>query len=412
MSTQARSGWRLPASKMAPWNLAALTVCTVALLVGCTDSNTSPPPRVVTPASVALAPMPAVPSDTDKAEEKVLNFSNWPDYMPEGLIAAFERESGIKVNARIYNTNEELMDRLASGKSGDDLVVPGSNFAAMQIEQGLLRPLDRARLANLANLEPALLASLAAMDPGNRHLVPWAWGYTTVGINTTQVQQALGNTPLPDNAWDLVFNPVYTRSLQKCGIAFLDSPTEIIPAALRYLGKPADASAPEDLKAVGDLLTKVRPHIKMFGSPLIDELASGKACVVLGWSGDMSSAMAQAKEDGSKDDYTVLMPSTGALIFVDTLAIPTTAQHPNNAQAFIDFYLRPENAAMMSNELNYPTGNKAAAAKIQPEVLANEAIFPKEANFKKLASPSKLGMKARIAMTQTYVQFAYGLASK
>ena len=171
-------------------------------------------------------------------EEKVLNIYNWPDYITQDMVANFEKETGIKVNYQTFENNEALQAKLIAGNSGYDLVVPGAVFAKSQIEAGLLRPLDKAQIPNLANLDPAIMAKLDKVDPGNTHLIPWAWSFTTVGINKAKVAKALGNTPMPENAWDLVFNPTYTSKLKSCGIAYLDSPTEIMPPAC-----PAPASS-------------------------------------------------------------------------------------------------------------------------------------------------------------------------
>lgn len=147
-------------------------------------------------------------------------------------------------------------------------------------------------------------------------------GYTTVAINKAQVAKALGSLPMPENAWDLVFNPTYTAKLKSCGIAYLDSPTEIIPPAMHYLGKNAYSNDPADHKAAGQMLAKVRSHIRMFTSTMIDDLAGGKACVALGWAGDMNIARNRAIENSGSSDIEVLLPKSGGLIFFDSLAIP------------------------------------------------------------------------------------------
>ncbi len=361
------------------------------------------PVAVVAPAPVASAP--AAPVNT---EEKLLNIYNWPDYIPEGMIAAFEKESGIKVNYDTFETNEALHAKLVAGNSGYDIVVPGSVFAKPQIEGGLLQPLDKSKIPNLANLDPAIMAKLVKADPGNQYLVPWAWGFTTVGINRTKVEKALGKMPMPENAWDLVFDPKYTGKLKSCGIAYLDSPTEIIPAALHYIGKDAYSNDPADYQAASAMLAKVRKDIRLFSATMIDDIASGKACAAIGWSGDINIAADRAKENGSKDVIESLLPSTGALIFFDTMALTKDAKHPNNAHAFIDFYLRPENAVRMSNEMNYPTANKAAVDKVKPEIAGNKTIFVEADYFEKMVAPSSFSNEAREALANAYTSFKKG----
>jgi putrescine transport system substrate-binding protein len=229
-----------------------------------------------------------------------------------------------------------------------------------------------------------------------------------VGINKTKAMKALGKTPMPENAWDLVFKPEYTSKLKACGIAYLDSPTEIMPVALHYIGKDAYSNNAEDYKAANEMLAKVRKDIRLFSSTMIDDIAGGKACVAIGWSGDINIAAGRAKENKSKDEIVALLPSTGALIFFDTMAITKDAKHPQNAHAFIDFYLRAENAAKMSNDMNYPTGNKAAMDKIKPEVSGNKTIFVDADFMAKMIPPSSFSNAAREALANAYNRFKQG----
>lgn len=342
------------------------------------------------------------------AEEKVLNVYNWPDYIAADMIANFEKETGIKVNYQTFENNEGLQAKLVAGSSGYDIVVPGSVFVKAQIEAGLLKKLDKSQIPNYKNLDPALMSKLIGVDPGNEYVLPWAWSFTTVAINKTKVAKTLGNTPMPENAWDLVFNPTYTSKLKSCGIAFLDSPTEILPPALHYIGKNAYSEDAADHKAAGDMLAKVRKDIRLFSSTMIDDVAGGKACVALGWAGDFNIAIARAKENNSGQDLEVLLPTTGGLIFFDNLAVPADAKHPNNAMVFINYFLRPEVSAALTNELGYPTANKASMANVIPEAAQNKAVFPDEANLGLMVPPAALGNAARESMTATYTSFKKG----
>jgi putrescine transport system substrate-binding protein len=343
-----------------------------------------------------------------QAEAKILNIYNWPDYITEDMVSNFEKESGIKVNYQTFENNEVLQAKLIAGNSGYDIVVPGAVFAKSQIEAGLLQPLDKSKIPNLANLDSAIMAKLDSVDPGNNHLVPWAWSFTTVGINKTKVSQALGNTPMPDNAWDLVFNPTYTSKLKSCGIAYLDSPTEVMPPALHYLGKDAYSSNTADHEAAGEMLALVRQDIRLFSSTLIDDLAGGKACVVLGWAGDINIARSRAIENQTGDEIEALLPKSGGLLFFDNLAIPKDAKHPNNAMAFINYFLQPEVSASLTNELSYPTANKASVALVTPEVGQNKSVFLDEANLQQAVSPSSLSNATRESLTSVYTRFKQG----
>jgi putrescine transport system substrate-binding protein len=364
------------------------------------------PVAVTTPAAPASA---AVAVNT---EEKVLNIYNWPDYIAKDMVANFEKETGIKVNYQTFENNEALHAKLVAGNTGYDIVVPGAVFAKPQIDGGLLARLDKSRISNYGNLDPAIMEKLGAIDAGNAYLVPWAWSFTTVGINKAKVTKVLGSAPnplpMPDNAWELVFNPVYTAKLKSCGIAYLDSPTEVIPPAMHYLGKNAYSNDPADHKAAGEMLDKVRPHIRMFSSTMIDDLAGGKACVALGWAGDINIARARAIENKNGNEVEALLPKTGGLIFFDTLAIPKDARHPNNAHAFIDYYLRPEVSASLTNELGYATANKASLASVKPEIAQDPAVFPDAENLKKMVSPASFSNEARESMSNVFTSFKKG----
>lgn len=341
-------------------------------------------------------------------EAKILNIYNWPDYIAKDMIANFEKEFGIKVNYQTFENNEGLQSQLIAGSTGYDIVVPGAVFAKAQIESSLYQPLDKTKLTNYANVDAALMAKLGQIDPGNAYLLPWAWSFTTVGINKAKVAKALGTTVLPANVWELVFNPDYTARLKSCGIIFLDSPTEILPPAMHYLGKNAYSNDVADHQAAGAMLSKVRPHIRLFSSTMIDDLANGKACVALGWAGDINIAKNRALENKNGQEVEALLPVTGGLIFFDNLAILKDAKHPNNAHTFINYFLRPEVSAALTNELGYPTVNKASLALVEPNIASDKAVFPDADNLQKMVSPNSFSNDARQSLSQVFTLFKKG----
>jgi len=341
-------------------------------------------------------------------EAKILNIYNWPDYIAKDMIANFEKEFGIKVNYQTFENNEGLQSQLIAGSTGYDIVVPGAVFAKAQIASSLYQPLDKTKLTNYANVDAALMAKLGQIDPGNAYLLPWAWSFTTVGINKAKVAKALGTTVLPANVWELVFNPDYTARLKSCGIIFLDSPTEILPPAMHYLGKNAYSNDVADHQAAGAMLFKVRPHIRLFSSTMIDDLANGKACVALGWAGDINIAKNRALENKNGQEVEALLPVTGGLIFFDNLAILKDAKHPNNAHTFINYFLRPEVSAALTNELGYPTVNKASLALVEPNIASDKAVFPDADNLQKMVSPNSFSNDARQSLSQVFTLFKKG----
>jgi putrescine transport system substrate-binding protein len=343
-------------------------------------------------------------------EEKVLNVYNWSDYIAEDTIKNFEKETGIKVRYDNFDNNEIVHAKLVAGKTGYDIVVPSSYWAKVQADAGLLRKLDKSQIPNLKNLDAEFQANLAKLDPGNQFMVDWLWGYTAVGINVDKVKAALGSTPMPDNAWDLVFKPEYVSKLKGCGVSFLDSATEIVPAALHYLGKPAYSRNQADYAGVGPLLKAIRPHVTLFSSSgYINDMANGSVCLALGWSGDINIARQRAMDGKTGQKIEVLIPKSGGIVFMDVMVIPADAPHPNNAHKFINYILKPEVHASITNKVFYANPNKESRKFIKPEVANNPTVFPGEADMKNMAMPDAINNDIRRTMTRLYTSFKTGL---
>ena len=343
-------------------------------------------------------------------EEKVLNIYNWSDYIAEDTLANFEKETGIKVRYDNFDNNEIVHAKLVAGKSGYDVVVPSSYWAKLQADGGLLRKLDKAQLPNLKNLDPQIQATLAKLDPGNDYMVNWLWGYTTVGINVDKVKAALGSLPMPDNAWDLVFKPEYISKLKSCGVSFLDSPTDVVPAAMHYLGKAAFSRNAGDYQAVPELLKKIRSSVTLFSSSgYINDMANGSICVALGWSGDINIARQRAIDSKSGQKIEALIPKTGGVLFFDTMVIPADAPHPGNAHKFINYIMKPEVDASLTNKVFYANPNKESRKFIKPEIANNPTVFPSDAEMQKMALPDAVTNDIRRTMTRIYTSFKTGV---
>lgn len=343
-----------------------------------------------------------------QAEPPVLNIYNWGDYIAEDTIRNFEKETGIKVRYDNFDSNEALHAKLVAGMSGYDIVVPGSHFAKLQIQAGLLRKLDKSKIPNLANLDPAIQAQLAKVDPGNEHLVDWMWGYTTVGIHADKVKAALGDLPMPENAWDLVFKPEYVSKLRSCGVSFLDTASEIIPIALHYLGKDPRSKNAADYAEVAKLLKAVRPSVTRFagsGSDYIDQMARGQLCAVVGWSGDIMIAKNKAAESSKPQNLQVLLPKSGGLLFFDTMAIPADAKHPDNAHKWINYILRPEVHAALTNAVFYANPNKASMPHVDPKLAKDKAVFPDAAALATMIAPDTPDQATLRLVTRTFTNF-------
>ena len=342
------------------------------------------------------------------SEPKILNIFNWSDYIAEDTIKNFEKETGIKVKYDNYDNNEILHTKLVAGQTGYDIVVPSAHFAKIQIDGHLFRKLDRSLLTNWGNLDPAILEQMAKFDPENQYLVNWLWGYITVGINTEKVKKALGPLPMPENPWALIFDRNYSSKLKSCGISVLDSASEVLPIAMIFAGQKAYSSAAKDYDAARKVLTDARPFITRFtSSEYINDMASGALCVVMGYSGDINIARARAIEGKSGQNIQALMAPRRSTIFFDSMAIPKDARHPINAHLFINYILRPEVHASLSNKVFYANANVPSRKFVIKDIAENPTVFLSTTDMKDLTAPEALPQDIRRLQTRIFTSFKH-----
>ena len=326
-------------------------------------------------AALAAAFVPAA-----AAEAPQLHVYNWSDYIAPDTIANFEKETGIAVTYDVYDGNEVLEAKLLAGHSGYDVVVPSASpYLARGRQAGDLLPLDKAKLPGLKNLDPRLLAVAATADPGNAYGVPYLWSVTGIGYNVTMLQRALGSGK-PRDSLALLFDPALAKKLAPCGIEMLDTPDEVFPAALAYLGRDPKSRDPGDLERAAALIEQVRPYVRRFhSSQYINDLAAGDICLALGYSGDVIQARNRAREAESPAEIAFRVPREGAQMSIDMLAIPKDAPHPDNAYRFIDYILRPKVIAAITDAVSYPNANQAATAFVAPAIRDDPGIYPPDA---------------------------------
>src|SRR6201990_3152792 len=271
----------------------------------------------------------AVPA---RAQERVVNFYNWSNYIAPGVLEDFTKETGIKVVYDTFDANETLETRLLAGKSGYDVVVPTAYFLQRQITAHIFQKLDKSKLPNLANAWPTVTQRLATYDPGNLYAANYMWGTTGIGYNVKTVQKILGPGATIDS-WDIVSKPENLAKFRDCGVHMLDSADDIFPAALGYLGLDPNSTKPADLEKAADLVSKIRPYIRKFhSSEYLSALATGEICLVVGWSGDIMQARGRAAEAKNNVEIGYAIPKEGAQMFFDNLAIPADAG--NVAEAY------------------------------------------------------------------------------
>lgn len=309
------------------------------------------------------------------AEDKQLFVYNWSDYIGETTVADFEAKTGIKVTYAVMDSNEVLETKLLAGRSGYDIVVPTAPFLERQIKAGVYLKLDKPRLPNLVNMDPDIMQRTAQHDPGNEHSITYLWGTVGIGYNPDMVRKALGTDTI--DSWSAILEPQNTAKLAKCGIAMLDSPTDVFASVLIYRGLNPNSERPEDLAAVEETLMKVRPHIKYFhSSSYINDLASGEICMALGWNGDILQARDRGAAAATPVKVAYAIPKEGAINYFDMFAIPADAPHPGNAHEFLNFIMEPAVIARVSDKVRFANGNLASLPLISERVRGDQSIYP------------------------------------
>ncbi|WP_373742215.1 polyamine ABC transporter substrate-binding protein [Neisseria sp.] len=342
----------------------------------------------------------AADSAAQQPATNALNIYNWSDYVDPATVQEFEKANNVKVRYDYYDSNETLEAKVLTGKSGYDLVAPSIANVGRQIKAGAYQEIDKNQIPNYKEIDPELLSLMAQVDPGNKYAVPYFWGINTLAINKKLVAKALGSEKLPENEWDLVFNPEYTSKLKNCGISFFDSATEQIPLALNYIGKNPNSENPEDIKAAVEMMKKVRKDVKRFSSSgYIDDMAAGNLCVAIGYGGDLNIAKNRAKDAKNGVELAVLTPKTGVGIWIDSFMIPKDAKNAANAHKYINYTLTPEVAAKNGNFVTYAPASLPARKLMDKKYSDDASIFPsKEVKDKSFVILPKSPNSSKIAV--------------
>jgi putrescine transport system substrate-binding protein len=343
----------------------ALLTSVLLLVTACTDRAGQPSDGIETVGRATVA----------TASERVVNVYNWFDYIEPSVLEKFTAETGIKVNYDTYESNEVLETKLLTGNTGYDVVVPSNTYMERQIKAGALTKLDRSKLPNWKNLDPVIVQRVATNDPGNQYGVNYMWGTNGIGYNEGMVKAIMPDAPV--DSWRLVFEPEYASRFKDCGIALLDSPADVVPLVLIYLGKDPNSESDEDLMLAEKKLMAIRPYVRMIHSSApTDALANGELCISVNWNGLVLQARDRAAEAGLDHVIKYSVPKEGTISWFDMLAIPKDAPHPDTAHAFINFMQRPDIAAANSNFIKYANGNAASRDLIDESVRLDPSIYP------------------------------------
>ncbi len=361
--------------------------------------------RKIIAAASLLAIALAAPATAEDGQS--VNVYNWYDYFGETTLQDFEAETGIRVVYDTFDSNEVLETKMLLGNSGYDVVFPASSFLSRQIPTGAYRKLDKSALENWGNLDPAFLEILAKADPGNAYAVPYTWGTTGIGYNATAVAERMPDAPL--DSWEMIFDPEIVSRFADCGVFVLDSPVQVVSAALNYLGKDPNSEDRDDLAAAMAMLAEIRPYLRHFNNgQAINDLANGALCLAVIYNGDVSIAAMRAEEAGKPVDLAYTIPKEGAEVYFDVMAIPADAPHPENAHLFMDYILRPDVIAGVTNFVFFANANAASQEHIDEAVLSDPGIFPPPEVQAKLFPTVPHSAKFTRALTRAWTKFKSG----
>jgi putrescine transport system substrate-binding protein len=341
-------------------------------------------------------------------EEKILNVYNWSDYIAPETIDDFEAEFGIRVNYDLYDSTEIVEAKLLAGKTGYDVVVHAVRYSARLIPIGVYQPLDKSKLTLWDNLDPWVLETMAMYDPDNLYGFPYMWGTTGFAYNIDMINARMPDAPV--GSWDMIFKPEIAARFADCGISILDEPTDVIPHAMLYLGHDPNSMDQAHINEVENMLKAVRPYIRYFSSSrMISDMPNEEVCIAMSWSGDYAQAMQRAIDVGADVKLAYSIPAEGTVVWFDGMFIPADAPHPDNAHLFINYLLRPEVIADISNYTRYANANLAALALMPAEVVDDPAVYPPAERLKSMQTGFIFGPKLERRRTRAWSRIKTGL---
>ena len=304
-----------------------------------------------------------------------VNIYNWSDYIGETTIADFEAEFGITAVYDLYSSAEEMQAKLLAGSTGYD-VVDMAGFSMPQfLQAGIYQKLDRTKLPNWKNLDPAVLKLVNTFVPASDYGMPYMWGSVGFTFNLDMLKERLPDADPADLG--TLFKPENAAKLADCGISILDSPTDIGFIVMSYLGIDPSNAGPADYEKLAAAFAPIREYITTFDNAnYLTSLPNKEICVANTWSGDYSVAKTRAEEAGIDLNLGYFIPKTGAPIWYDVMCIPADAGNVENAHLFLDYMMRPEVAAACTNYTGYANGNAASVPFLDPEIAGNPAVYP------------------------------------
>jgi putrescine transport system substrate-binding protein len=340
-------------------------------------------------------------------EDEVVNLFIWADYLAPDTLTSFEKLTGIKVHVSYFDSYETLEARVLTGHSGFDVVVPTSGSVAREIRSGAYLPLDKTRLPNIINLDPAIMSKVSASDPGNAYAVVYMSSTYGIAFNKKMIAERSPNVPL--TSWRLILDPVFAAKLAPCGINIIDDPVAVVQIVLKYLGRDPGAPSLQDFADVEKVLAQIRPYIRTIDtSGEIQAMANGDMCISLGYSGDFVQAIKRAKEAKNGIELDYLIPAEGSLVGFDLLAIPKDAPHVANAYLLINYLMNPQVVANISNAIGFANANLAATPLLDASIASNTLIYPTRDEQSRLFVETESSSEQSRAITRIWQRFKTG----
>ncbi len=331
-------------------------------------------------------------------QNNVLHVYNWNDYIAPETVQRFEKQCNCKVKQTYYSDNEELLAKLAAGAKGYDILVPTSNYVQGMAKAGWLQPIDKSKLPNLKNIMPAYMNT--PFDPGNKYSVPYAYTITMLGYN----EQKMKELGLTIDSWSAIFDPRILEKL-KGRVTVLDSQSELMAAALKYLGYSVNDRDPKHWEEAKQVILKAKPYWAAFkASGYIEQLAAGNIWLAHGYSADIYQADQAAQEAKQPFRIKHALPKEGAVLALDVMVIHKSAPRSDLAHRFIDFMLEGRNSADLTNMIGSGNPNSAAMAHIEPGIKGMSAIFPDAETAKKLEMLKDLTSRERRTMNRIWTE--------
>lgn len=310
--------------------LVLLTMMILPLLLGCADSA---------------------------AQGKVVNVYNWGEYIDKELLDQFEDETGIRVVYSTFNTNEDLYVKLKNGVSNYDVVIPSDYMIEKMKNEGMLRPINWENVPNIEYVDPEYLNH--SYDPDQNYSAPYFWGTLGIVYNTDLVEEEV-------TSWDILWDERYKRE-----IIMLDSSRDSLGIALKKLGYSMNSTDEAQLAEAEALLIEQYPLVYAY---LVDQtkdiMINGEAALAVMYSGDAVDAISYV------DNLAYAVPEEGSNLWFDAMVIPRDARNPDYAEAFINFMLEPENAAVNAEYVWYSLPSSAARELLSEELRNNEVAYP------------------------------------